>query len=323
VQITQKSSTGGEVTLNLEQVVRREPDPTLFAQPSGHSRSQLQWRFRVAALTLALALAAASAGGSSTIARADASDLDAIQVTADRFAEQVQEVPNSIEVNGADELRARGVNDLRTALSLLGGVFVAPGSDEGPAAAVPGLLGLREVDDFLLLVDGVPAGSVFIPQFATLNLTNVERIEVQRGGAPVLWGTTVSEVDALLGGAGGVMDHIDGARERCSYGSISGNASAVLSQGNYRASLIVDGARDRYSDPRSGVDSGHLLMRNAANVNGGELRLDFDATAQRFRFSATFHRACRGRRSPSRRRHRLALDRVAFYRVLASEAEAV
>jgi hypothetical protein len=34
--------------------------------------------------------------------------------------------------------------------------LVAPGGDDGPAAAIPGLLGLREVGDFLPLIDGVP-----------------------------------------------------------------------------------------------------------------------------------------------------------------------
>jgi hypothetical protein len=37
VQISQKSSIGGVVTLNLSQVVRAEPDPTLFAPPAGYT----------------------------------------------------------------------------------------------------------------------------------------------------------------------------------------------------------------------------------------------------------------------------------------------
>ena len=37
VQITQKSSIGGVVTLNLSQVVRAEPDPTLFAPPADYT----------------------------------------------------------------------------------------------------------------------------------------------------------------------------------------------------------------------------------------------------------------------------------------------
>src|SRR5258707_8706432 len=89
-------------------------------------------------ISLLLAVVLAPLARAQTAPGVGVSDLDVVQVTADRFAEQVQEVPSSIEVIGADELRARGVNDLRTALSLLGGVAVAPGGDNGPAAAVAG-----------------------------------------------------------------------------------------------------------------------------------------------------------------------------------------
>ena len=37
VQITQKSSIGGDVTLNLTQLVRGEPDASLFAPPAGYT----------------------------------------------------------------------------------------------------------------------------------------------------------------------------------------------------------------------------------------------------------------------------------------------
>ncbi|HKF66435.1 MAG TPA: TonB-dependent receptor plug domain-containing protein, partial [Vicinamibacterales bacterium] len=115
---------------------------------------------------------------------------ETVQVTATRFGEPVAEVPGAIAVVTGDEIRARGATDLRSALALLGGVSVAPGGDAGPAAAVPGLIGVREVDDLLLLVDGIPAGGAFIPQFEAISLNNVERIEVIRGAAPVYFGTT-------------------------------------------------------------------------------------------------------------------------------------
>src|SRR5215475_8028808 len=113
-----------------------------------------------------------------------------VQVTATRFGEPIQQVPGAISVVTGDEIRARGATNLRTALALLGGVSVAPGGDAGPAGAVPGLLGVREVDDLLLLIDGIPAGGAFIPQIEAVSLTNVERIEVLRGAAPVYFGTT-------------------------------------------------------------------------------------------------------------------------------------
>jgi outer membrane receptor protein involved in Fe transport len=136
------------------------------------------------------------------------------------------------------------------------------------------------VDDFLLLIDGVPAGGAFIPQFVTLNLTNIERIEVQRGTAPVLYGTTsfAGTINVIHYAAGAADERVNLAYG--SYGSFEGDASSVLSQGSYRASLGVDGARERYSDGRSGVDRGHLLLRNAADLGGGQARLDLDATVQ-------------------------------------------
>jgi len=208
------------------------------------------------------------------------SNLDLVQITANRFAEPVQEVPSSIEIITAEELRARGANDLRTALSLVGGVYVAPGGDAGPGAAVPGLLGQREVDDLLLLVDGVPQGGAFIPQFATLDLGNVERIEVQRGPAPVLYGTTSFEgtVNIIHFAAGKAERHADVAYG--SRGTVEAGGSMVLAQGPLRASLGVDGVRDRYSDSRAGLDRAHALLRTAAGVDGGEARLDLDVNLQ-------------------------------------------
>src|SRR5262245_32113546 len=98
---------------------------------------------------------------------------DTVQVTATRFGEPVAEVPGSISVVSGNEIRSRGATDLRTALALLGGISVAPGGDAGPAGAVPGLIGVREVDDLLLLIDGIPAGGAFIPQIEAISLNNV------------------------------------------------------------------------------------------------------------------------------------------------------
>jgi hypothetical protein len=55
VQITQKSSIGGEVTLNLEQVVRTEPDPTLFAPPSDYTRRDINLPAGVGVATMQMA----------------------------------------------------------------------------------------------------------------------------------------------------------------------------------------------------------------------------------------------------------------------------
>src|SRR5262249_6379463 len=160
-----------------------------------------------------------------------------VEAPATRFGEPVAEVPGSISVVTGDEIRARGATDLRTALALLGGVSVAAGGDAGPAAAVPGLLGVREVDDLLLLIDGIPAGGAFIPQVEAISLNNVERIEVMRGAAPVYFGTTA------FAGTINVIHYGAGRSERAAsvrFGSRdSGGVSfaEVLSAGRVRQSL--------------------------------------------------------------------------------------
>src|SRR5262245_474845 len=174
-----------------------------------------------------------------------------VQVTATRFGEPIQEVPGAISVVTGDEIRARGITDLRTALTLLGGVSVAPGGDAGPAGAVPGLLGVREVDDMLLLIDGVPAGGAFIPQVEAVSLNNVERIEVMRGAAPVYFGTTA------FAGTINVIHYAAGRSERAAsvrFGSRnSGGVSfaEVLSTGSR-------GLQPKSSERQAGHRPGHV-----------------------------------------------------------------
>ena len=113
-----------------------------------------------------------------------------IEVVATRIPQTPHEVPASIEVISGEDLRGRGASTLRDALALAAGVAIAPGSDGGPASAVPEFWGLREFDAFLLVVDGVPWGGALNPAIATASLRDVERIEVLRGPAPVTYGAT-------------------------------------------------------------------------------------------------------------------------------------
>src|SRR4029077_1459446 len=115
---------------------------------------------------------------------------ETIQVTATRTPEDVETVPASVTVISGQDLAARGVVDLPSALALAGGVSVAPGGENGPAGSVPEIWGLREFDAFLLVVDGVPWGGAFNPALPSLDLNNVDRIEILRGAAPVMYGAT-------------------------------------------------------------------------------------------------------------------------------------
>src|ERR1700682_1916785 len=113
-----------------------------------------------------------------------------VEVVATRLPETPHEVPASVEVIDGDTLRAMGASNLREALSLAAGVEMGPGGGNGPAGAVPEFWGLREFDAFLLVVDDIPWGGAFNPALTTLNLHDVERIEILRGSAPVTYGAT-------------------------------------------------------------------------------------------------------------------------------------
>ncbi len=204
-----------------------------------------------------------------------------VEVTSTRFREPVQESPDSITVVSGDDLRARGATDLRSALALVGGISVYPGGDLGPGASTPSVLGRTEADDFLLLVDGVPVGGAFIPAFATLDLHNVERIEVVRASAPVFYGTTAfAGTIHVIHYAAGKADRVVHASAG-SYGSGAVDGSAVLSRGPIPQSLSVDADRTRIAGNGIGSERLHGLYRLAADTGFGMAHLDADATAQR------------------------------------------
>src|SRR5438094_3674686 len=155
---------------------------------------------------------------------------ETIEVTATKIAEDVTLVPASVTVIDGDELRARNARDLESALGLSAGLSIAPGGDGGPAGSVPEMWGLREFDAFLLVVDGVPWGGAFNPDLPSLDLTGVDRIEILRGAAPVMYGATsfvgVIHVIHRVAGAAGTLGRVTGG----SYGTFGASASLPLSQ---------------------------------------------------------------------------------------------
>jgi outer membrane receptor protein involved in Fe transport len=200
-----------------------------------------------------------------------------VEVTATRIPEDPQTVPAAIEVFSGDELSARGARDLRSALSLATGVDLAPGGDTGPASSVPEFWGLKEFDAFLLVVDGVPWGGAFNPALTSLNLSDIERVEVLRGPAPVMYGAT-SFVGVIQ------VVHKDAAsRDRTldlhggSFGSGGGAFSTpVPLAGDWSSRLTLEGERLGFSDDRTSYRRGHGLWRVARKPTDGN-RVWFNA----------------------------------------------
>lgn len=189
--------------------------------------------------------------------------LPPIEVVATRMPEAPHEVPASVEVISGADLRARGARSLRDALALATGVSIAPGGDGGPAAAVPEFWGLREFDAFLLVVDGIPWGGALNPALATLNLGDVERVEILRGPAPVTYGATsfVGVIQVVHRNAGAPSQTLSASGG--SYGSVGLGAEISLPSGswNHRASANFD--REAFRDDRTQFSRGHGLWRSA------------------------------------------------------------
>lgn len=208
---------------------------------------------------------------------ASESRLPAVEVTSSKAGRAQDTSTARITVISGEDLRRRGASDLRSALARVAGVEISEGGDGGPASTVPAFWGLREFDAFLLVVDGVPWGGAFVPALASLDLSQVERIEVLRGAAPVSYGATafvgvIHVIHYAPGAQPGQASVSAGSR-----GSWRGSLALPLGAvGAGQHSLLLDGEDVELSNQRSGWRRGHALYRLALPAGDGEFGLDAD-----------------------------------------------
>jgi outer membrane receptor protein involved in Fe transport len=232
-------------------------------------------------VTLSLFAAHAAADPADAL-QTPATRLSAIVVTATRTPEILDEIPADLSVVGGAELSGRDARDMASALALVPGVEAPAGGDAGPSSAVPSFWGLHEFDAFLLVVDGVPWGGAFNPMITTLDMNDVQRIEVLKGSAPVMFGATsfVGVVQELHYPAGEAANELDIAYGN--YGSARGSASFVLPRvGDYKSSLAIDGESLGFADKREGVSDGRVLYRGELDAGPGKFIIDADLTVVR------------------------------------------
>jgi iron complex outermembrane receptor protein len=202
-----------------------------------------------------------------------------IQVTATRIPEAVEPEPASITIVTGEELRDTGASNLSQALSLVSGVSIARGGDGGPASSVPEFWGLREFDAFLLVVDNVPWGGAFAPALATIDLNDIERIEVMRGAAPVMYGaTSFVGVIHIIHRAASSRGNSAHAYAR-NYTTGGGAARFTLpSSGKWKQALSANFDSQGYRDDRTGYNLGHFLYRAERPAEAGLFHFDADLT---------------------------------------------
>jgi vitamin B12 transporter len=194
-----------------------------------------------------------SAAAAQRPAEADTFRLAPVVVTATRLATPLAEVPGTVTVITGEELRRRGIRLVSEALRLVPGVNVVQSA--GPGGLTSVFIRGGESDYVQVLVDGVPvndAGGAF--NWAHLRADDVERIEVLRGPASVLYGsdavTGVVQIFTRSGGAPRIEasvathrgDRIESDDPFTTHGFDASLAGATL-LGGLRASYGVNAGR--------------------------------------------------------------------------------
>lgn len=156
-------------------------------------------RRRVGVGTCVAALAAASAGALAQEQAAAGAELQTITVTARYQKEDLQKTPIAISTTSAQQLKSANVSTLNTLGTLVPNLYTAPpDADEG---GVP-TISMRGVSQNDASYARAPAVAIYIDDIyhatavgSELDLTDIERVEVDRGPQSTLSG------NASIGGA--------------------------------------------------------------------------------------------------------------------------
>jgi len=234
---------------------------------------------------MAVLLAGAAWIGATGAALADAAAaVEPVVVTATRIPVEAQKVPAMITRISGEDLAKRGATDLRTTLALVSGAEAPAGGDAGPASAVPSFWGLHEFDAFLLVVDGVPWGGAFNPAISTLDLNNVDRVEVLKGPSPVALGQNafvgVIQVIHAHAGEATPMLSLAGGEHGSYEGALVLNLPKV---GGLKQPLSLSGQSQGFADRFAKVRDIKGQYRAETPLGGGNLKLSLDFALRRDR----------------------------------------
>jgi vitamin B12 transporter len=195
------------------------------------------------ALRFALALAAVQllAGPATAQEAQDTTRLRELVVTATRLPTSPDAIVSSVTTISGDELRARGVRFVQDALRDVPGAVVVQSGSYGGVSSL--FLRGGESDYVKVLVDGVPvnqSGGAY--NWANLTTDNVDRIEVLRGPASVIYGSdAVTGVVQIFTRRGQAGFGAEATAEAGSFGTLNGQAGVL--GGTKRLNYSADGSR--------------------------------------------------------------------------------
>ncbi len=196
----------------------------------------------------------------------DTTRLEDVTVTATRIPVSSNALASSITVLQGADLHAQGIRNVLDALRTVPGLNIVQGGSFGAATSL--FLRGGESDYVQVLVDGVPVndpGGSY--NLANLTTTNVERIEVLRGPASVLYGSdaTVGVVQIITKRGQGPFRVSAGANAG-TYGSVGFDVDVSGATDRTRYSIGIErfftgGAYDFNNDFDNAVVSGRFDVR--------------------------------------------------------------
>ncbi len=192
---------------------------------------------------------------------------DNVVVYGVRIDQPLTETGSSVSIISADVIESFGVDYAVDAIATAPGVTINQNGAFGGSAAVR-IRGASS-EQTLVIIDGVVANDPTSPgggfNFARLDVTNIERIEVLKGAQSTLWGT-----DAI----GGVVNIITKRPEE----GVAGNVFAQGgSYGSFRGGADLSGATDRYDFRLSGTLHSADGISKADEDNGNSEQDEFES----------------------------------------------
>ena len=194
-----------------------------------------------------------------------------IVVTATKLPEDEIDLPADATVITGEELRARGVQTLADALATAEGVEAFEGSDQGGRIPNVSLWGLKEFDAYLVELDGVPVGGTYDPDLQQIDVRNVDRIEIVRGPAGAVHGST-----AFAGVIAIYSSNASATRAELSGGSF-GQREARFSTGgsnsDRRWTISASASQNSGWRPRTGGRRDQVSATWGSHLAAGSLKL--------------------------------------------------
>jgi iron complex outermembrane recepter protein len=244
------------------------------------------------ALSLACLGAFAAFNASAVHAQTTATDLvqlPTVMVTANRMEQALQTAPIGATVLLGDDIRASGVLDANEAVRKLGGVAARTDLNGGREFSLD-LRGYGETagSNLVVVVDGIRITQIDLAsaRLSSIAPEMIERIEIIRGGASVMWGegaaggviSVTTKSGATKGLSGSVslgVESFNGRDAQARVDLVGDTASFNVNARQYR----TDGYRDNSANEQTTYSLG-----GAVNLGAFKARLGYSNDVQDSRF---------------------------------------